>query len=73
VRIQEVLSGSPAEAAKLEADDVITELDGKKVATLAELQQAVQARKIDQGVTLTVIRKDKEQKIQVTLGENPNE
>lgn len=73
VRIQEVLSGSPAEAAKLEADDVITEVDGKRVASLAELQQTVQARKVDQEVTLTIVRKGKEEKIKVTLGENPNE
>lgn len=73
VRIQEVLGGSPAEAAKLEADDVITEVDGKKVATLAELQQTVQAMKVEQEVTLTIDRKGKEQKVKVTLGENPNE
>ncbi|OGG48869.1 MAG: hypothetical protein A3F84_28145 [Candidatus Handelsmanbacteria bacterium RIFCSPLOWO2_12_FULL_64_10] len=73
VRVQEVLSGSPAEAAKLEADDVIVEVDGKKVATLAELQQTVQGRKVDQDVTLTIVRKGKEQKVKVTLGENPNE
>jgi S1-C subfamily serine protease len=73
VRIQEVYGGSPAEAARLKADDVITAVDGEAVGSIVELQRAIQARKIGAEVRLTILREGREQRLSVKLGENPNE
>lgn len=73
VRIQEVLGGSPAEAADLKAGDVITRVDGVPIASMATLQTLVQSRKIGAEVKLTIVRDGKEIERAVMLGENPNE
>lgn len=78
VRIQEVLGGSPAEAAELKRDDVIIKLNGNKIRSVIALQQAIRTRAVGEEVTLTILRQKeddswREQTIKIKLGENPNE
>ena len=69
VLVREVLVGSPAANAGLRAGDVIVAVDGKSVATVAELRQALEIkpgeekRKLD----LTVVRDHHEQTVPVDL------
>ena len=73
VRVQEVYGGTPAEAAKLQAGDVIIAVDGALVGSIPELQRTIQGRKIGAEVVLTVLRGGAEQRVPVTLAENPND
>jgi predicted metalloprotease with PDZ domain len=69
VLVREVVVGSPAAKAGLKAGDVIVAVDGKSVATVAELRQALEIkpgeekRKLD----LTVVRDHHEQTVPVEL------
>lgn len=73
VRVAEVYSGTPAEAAKLEAGDVITAVGDDKVASISDLRAAIQTRAIGSEVRLKIVRKGVEQTVAVTLAENPND
>ncbi len=85
--ITQVRSGSPAAAAGLKAStgsttiggetypsggDVITEVDGKAVASAAGLQQLIDAKKPGDKVTLTVVRAGQTRTVDVTLGTRPS-
>jgi membrane-associated protease RseP (regulator of RpoE activity) len=69
VLVREVVVGSPAAKAGLKAGDVIVAVDGKSVATVAELRKALEIkpgeekRKLD----LTVVRDHHEQTVPVEL------
>jgi membrane-associated protease RseP (regulator of RpoE activity) len=69
VLVREVVVGSPAAKAGLKAGDVIVAVDGKSVATVTELRQALEIkpgeekRKLD----LTVVRDHHEQTVPVEL------
>ena len=69
VLVSEVVAGSPAAQAGLKAGDVIVAVNGKEVATVAELRKAVElksgedTRKLD----LTVVRDHHEQTLPVEL------
>ncbi|MDR1599177.1 MAG: trypsin-like peptidase domain-containing protein [Oscillospiraceae bacterium] len=54
--ILSVESGSPAEAAGLQAYDIIVKADGNRVRTTTELTAAVQAHKVGEKVSLEVYR-----------------
>jgi S1-C subfamily serine protease len=73
VVISEVTADSPAEAAGLQAGDVVTAVDGEGLETSDALVQAIQAHKPGETVTLTILRSGQEsgEDIEVTLGENP--
>jgi S1-C subfamily serine protease len=86
VLIQTVENGSPADKAGLEAGstkatidgaeivlggDIITEIDGKKVAGIEELQQVIAEDKTGQEVEVTYLRDGKEKTATVTLGTRP--
>jgi PDZ domain-containing protein len=64
VVVVEAVPDSPAEGA-LEADDVITAIDGSAVASASELRAAIQEAEGDP-VTLTVLRDGEEQAVKVT-------
>jgi len=61
--------GSAAEKAGLKAGDVIVAVDGKSVATVAELRQALESNpsKEERKVNLTVVRDRHEQTVPVEL------
>jgi membrane-associated protease RseP (regulator of RpoE activity) len=68
-----VAAGSPAEQAGLKKNDVVVKMDGKPVRGKAGLADLLRAAKPGQEVTLTVLRKAKEQTLKVTLGERKEE
>jgi len=64
-----VMKDSPAEKAGLRRGDIITELDGKAVEDSRLLRNMVADNAPGKTVTLTVLRKDKKELLQVILGE----
>jgi len=69
VLVREVVVGSPAEKAGLKAGDVIVAVDGKSVATVTELRQAVEIKPSEEKrrLNLTVVRDRHEQTVPVDL------
>jgi predicted metalloprotease with PDZ domain len=69
VLVREVVVGSPAEKAGLKAGDVIVAVDGKSVATVKELREAleIQPSKEERNVNLTVVRDRHEQTVPVEV------
>ena len=61
---------SPAENAGLRIGDVITECDGKKVATVDELNEIRDTHKSGDELILTIVRNGEKIKVPVTLGED---
>lgn len=59
---------SPAAKAGLEVDDIVTAVNGKPVTSADGLIIAAREHKIGETITLTVVRGDKTQDIEVTLG-----
>ena len=60
--------GSPAAAAGLKAEDIITAWDKKPIKNLYDLTDALRESKAGQEITLTIKRDGKEMKLKVTLG-----
>ncbi len=56
VRVQQVMPGSPAEAAGIRAGDVVVALDGERVADLRAYSAALKGRQPGDRVSVTVIR-----------------
>src|ERR1041384_6868416 len=67
--VTEVMPGSPAEKAGLKKNDILTRIDGKAVKGEESLAKFMSTAKAGQEVTLTVLRKAKEQTIKVTISE----
>ena len=74
VYVDSVTEGTPAEEAGLEPGDVITKIDDHKITTIQDLN-SYKAKNYEVGdtVTLTVYRDKKDIKIELTLGEQPQE
>lgn len=62
---------SAAEKAGIKAYDVITEVDGKKITTMDELNEIKNTHKIGDTITLKVYRDKEYVDVHVTLGEQP--
>ena len=62
-----LVSGGPAQRAGLRPGDVVTAIDGTKVADSAELIVAIRSHRPGETVTLTVKRSGAERQIRVTL------
>src|SRR5438105_257723 len=71
-RVGAVRSGTPAAGAGLKAGDVITALDGKSVASSAELESAIAAHKPGDSVSLTYTRGGKSHTVQLKLASRPS-
>lgn len=69
VVVAEVLEGSPAQG-PLQADDVITHVDGREVDQPGQVQDLVRAKKPGEEVALTVDRGGQEEHVTVTLAES---
>jgi len=69
VYVQTVDIKSPAEKAGIKQGDVITEVEGKKVTTVAEINVIKNKKKIGDKITLKVYRDGKYTDIKVVLGE----
>jgi putative serine protease PepD len=66
-----VVDGSPAGRAGLQAEDEVTEVDGKSITTGDQLRDAIDAKKPGDKITLTIKRNGDERTVQVTLGQRP--
>jgi putative serine protease PepD len=66
-----VRDGTPAAHAGLRRGDVITAVDGKHVASVGELQSAIDAQKPGDTVTITYKRNGKQHTVRVKLGTRP--
>ena len=66
-----VIPGSPAEAAGLQAGDIITALDGEQIDAETDLSMLILPRSPGDTITLRVLRDNSVQEIEVTLGELP--
>ena len=72
VIVRSVQTGTPADSAGLEADDVITALGDQAVPDIVTLERLLIAHfEPGQTITVTVVRGDEEQTLNITLGENP--
>ncbi len=69
VIIGDVVSGSPAEEAGLQSEDVILEFNGRAIESGSEFRRSVAEKAPGTEVTLTVYRDGSEMEIMVTLGE----
>jgi serine protease Do len=71
VLVSEVLNGGGAEKGGIKAYDVITELNGQKVASLEEFRNTIAGMAPGVKVDLTIYRDGQEKKLAVTLVERP--
>jgi len=67
--VSDVVDGSPAEGAGVEAGDVVIEVDGTKIESSDHLTLTIGAKAPGSKVKLVVWRDNKERKLTVTLGE----
>jgi serine protease Do len=72
VIVTEVESGSPADSAGLKSQDIIQEIDGKKVATYDEFRNGIAMLRPSTKVKLSILRDGKPTELTVTLGERPS-
>jgi photosystem II stability/assembly factor-like uncharacterized protein len=70
-KLTRVVPGGPADDAGLKVDDVVQKFGFKAVKTYAELLAAAGESKPKDKVTLEVLRGDKVDKVDLTLGERP--
>lgn len=71
VILDTVSPNSPAARAGLKQDDVIIAADGNPVNTEADLRRAIQAHKIGDTISLTVLRNGRQMNINAQLAEAP--
>lgn len=67
--VTEVVPGSPAEKAGLEAEDIIIEADGKPVRDMLMLRNAVGLKRAGDKIELKILRNGKERKIVSGIGD----
>ena len=71
VEVQEVVSGSPADAAELKGGDVIVELDGTAVVKAGDLQRMMVEGRIGSKLPVRVVRDERLVMLEVTPTELP--
>jgi putative serine protease PepD len=69
--IEQVVNGSPADSAGLQAGDEVTAVDGTTIDSGDALREAIDAKKPGDKITLTIKRNGNERTVQVTLGQRP--
>ena len=72
VMILDVSPGSPAEAAGLQAGDIILEIDGEPIDTMERVQRAISAR-LGKEIDLTFQREEQVHTVRLVPRENPPE
>jgi S1-C subfamily serine protease len=71
--ILEVVPGSGAEAAGLQAEDVVTAIDDTALVGESDFAEIINQHQPGDTVTFDVVRGGQTQSVQVTLGERPQE
>lgn len=67
--VRNVYYNSPAHLAELQQFDVIVGIDGTKYKGTQELIAAIQKRKVGEKIELNIVRKGKEQNVEVVIGD----
>jgi predicted metalloprotease with PDZ domain len=70
--VNEVVEDSPAEEAGLKEEDIIVELDGRKVSDADDLRSAVRSTKPGTKVSLAVMRNGERKTFDITIGKTPS-
>ncbi|MDQ3778142.1 MAG: trypsin-like peptidase domain-containing protein [Actinomycetota bacterium] len=70
-RVMEVVPGSPAARAGIRANDLVTEVDGRRVTSGDQLRAAIDAKRPGEELRLTIRRAGNERELTVELGERP--
>ena len=65
--------GSPAARAGIQAEDIITELDGKLIRDSSDLVKSVISKEVDQKVAVGIVREGKTHDYDVTTGQLPDD
>ena len=73
VYIEDIQKDSPAEKAKLEKGDIITEVEGKKVTSSSDITSIRNNYNIGDEITLKVYRENEYINVKLTLEEEPAE
>ncbi|MHB8523259.1 MAG: trypsin-like peptidase domain-containing protein [Limisphaerales bacterium] len=73
VVITGIMPDSPAAQSNLTLEDVVIAVDGKPVATAQDLKNEIRLKRINQSVSLEVIRDGKRAQAKVKIGEMPEE
>jgi len=71
VVVTNVVSSSPADIAGIQIGDVIVSLDGKKINNYEELQAFLKSKKVNDQITVGIIRNGNSQTLELTLKEKP--
>lgn len=71
VLVSDVVDNTPASKAGMQAGDVITEFDGKKVKEMASFRILVASTEIGKTVRIKVVREGKTKELKVKIGEMP--
>lgn len=71
VKLTEIIAGGPAAKAPLKVDDVLLELDGKKLENYDKTVAAIQSKKVGDKLTFKVQREGKAIDLVVTLESRP--
>ncbi len=71
VRIGTVMPDSAADKAGIQADDLITQLNGKPTTTTADIIRVIQEAKVGDTLKFTVKRGEETLELEATLGERP--
>lgn len=69
--IVQIVKGSPADNSELALNDIILEIDGKKVETSADMVEQIRSKQPGDKVKIKFDRKGKEKTTEVTLVERP--
>jgi serine protease Do len=73
VLISQVFKGTPADKSGLKRGDVITEYEGKKVASYRELQEMIASTDVGTEAKLKIMRDGEEKDVSVKVGERKPE
>ncbi len=71
--IAAVGAGTPAQEAGLEPGDIIVAVDGEEIDSMAALASTVQRLEPGTEITLTIVRDEQQQDVDLTLGERPTQ
>jgi len=71
ILVADVVEGSPADGAGIQAGDVIQKVNGKPVDSSLDLKEEILKTEIGEEITLTLIRKGEEMDITFSTGQEP--
>ncbi|MGB4594071.1 MAG: trypsin-like peptidase domain-containing protein, partial [Coriobacteriia bacterium] len=67
VLVQNVVSGSPAEAAGIKQGDIIVRIDGEDIASVEDMFAAIRSQKVGDTVDVEIVRADQHSTLRATL------